>query len=78
MLWPHIEAEYREELQGIVDGLAAKGVTLDVWDVVATNAWLELDPYYLKWADTQLRRAPPATIAALSSPPAATPTTASR
>ncbi len=56
VLWPHIETEYREELQGIADGLAAKGVTLDVWDLVATNAWLELDPYYLKWADSHSNR----------------------
>ena len=51
VLWPHIETEYREELKGIVDGLAAKGVKLDLWDMVAANAWLELDPYYVKWAD---------------------------
>ena len=56
VFWPHIEAQYREELQGIVDGLAAKGVTLDLWDVVATNAWLELDPYYLKWATSDTAR----------------------
>src|SRR5919198_142870 len=45
-LWPHIEQEYRDELQGIVDGLKARGVKLDVWDLVALNAWLEL-PYYV-------------------------------
>jgi hypothetical protein len=54
--WPHIETEYRAELQGIVDGLAARGVRLDLWDIVATNAWLELDPYYTKWADTTSSR----------------------
>jgi Phospholipase B len=41
VLWPHIEQEYREELQGIVAGLNAKGVKLDLWDVVALNASLE-------------------------------------
>jgi len=51
VFWPRIEAEYRQELQGIVDGLAAKGVALDLWDLVATNAWLELDPYYVKFVD---------------------------
>src|SRR6185295_18863598 len=51
VLWPRIEAEYREELAGIVDGLAAKGVRLDIWDMVVTNSWLELDPYYVKWAE---------------------------
>ena len=42
MLWPHVEAEYRAELQGIADGALAHGVKLDVWDIVALNAWLEL------------------------------------
>ena len=56
VLWPKIEPEYRQELQGIVDGLAARGVGMDLWDVVATNAWLELDPYYVKWADKNSTR----------------------
>jgi len=46
VLWPHIENQYREELKGIAEGLKAKGVALDVWDVVVLNAWLELTPYY--------------------------------
>jgi hypothetical protein len=50
MLWPHVEAEYRAELQGIADGAAAHGVKLDLWDVVALNAWLEM-PYFDKWDD---------------------------
>jgi hypothetical protein len=52
-LWPHIEPEYREELSGIVEGLKATGSTLDIWDVVAMNAWLELSPYYLNWYEKQ-------------------------
>lgn len=56
VFWPHIEPEYRAELQGIVVGLNAKGVKLDLWDVVAMNAWLELDPYYVKWADSHSNR----------------------
>ncbi len=77
VLWPHIEFEYRQEMEGMVEGLAAKGVNLDIWDIVATNAWLELDPYYVKWADQSASR-PPANIAAPLSPPAATRETASR
>jgi hypothetical protein len=46
-LWPHVEQEYRDELQGIVDGQKAHGGKLDLWDLVALNAWLEL-PYYTK------------------------------
>ena len=52
MLWPHVEAEYRAELQGIADGAVAHGVKLDVWDVVALNAWLEF-PYFDKWDSKQ-------------------------
>lgn len=51
VLWPHIEPEYRAELQGIVEGVQAKGVKLDLWDIVTMNAFLELDPYYTKWAE---------------------------
>jgi hypothetical protein len=56
VFWPHIEPEYRAELQGIVSGVQAKGVKLDLWDIVVMNAWLELDPYYLKWADANTSR----------------------
>ncbi len=45
VLWPHIEREYREELQGIADGVRARGVKLDVWDIVAINASLEWHYY---------------------------------
>ena len=47
VLWPHIEQEYREELEGIAAGLNAHGVKLDIWDVVALNASLEWS-YYMK------------------------------
>lgn len=49
--WPHIEAEYREELEGIAAGLAARGIKLDVWDVTALNAMTEFVPYYVAWHD---------------------------
>ncbi|MEO8368802.1 MAG: C45 family peptidase [Candidatus Solibacter sp.] len=48
--WPRVEPQYRDELNGIVEGLKSRGVNLDIWDVVAFNAWLEL-PYYDKWHD---------------------------
>jgi hypothetical protein len=52
MMWPHIEAEYREELQGISDGVNAHGVgmKIDLWDVVALNAAEEWE-YYVKEYD---------------------------
>jgi len=61
MMWPHIEREYREELQGIADGLKAQGVELDVWDVVALNASPEWG-YYVKEYDRQHK--PVATVSA--------------
>jgi hypothetical protein len=48
--WPHVEPEYRDEMNGIVEGLKARDVKLDIWDVVALNAWLEVG-YYDKWYD---------------------------
>ena len=49
MMWPHIEAEYREELQGIVDGANAAGTKLDLWDVVAMNGALEWSYYVAQY-----------------------------
>lgn len=59
ILWPHVEAEYRAELQGIAAGLHAKGSKLDLWDVVTLNAWLELSPYYVNWFDRTKRQPTP-------------------
>ncbi|MBZ5610279.1 MAG: peptidase C45 [Acidobacteriia bacterium] len=53
VLWPRIESQYREELKGIAEGLKDRNVPLDLWDVVAQNAWLELSPYYTNWYDKQ-------------------------
>jgi hypothetical protein len=49
VLWPRVDTEYRQELQGLVAGLQSAGVKLDLWDVVAYNAWLELSPYYTNY-----------------------------
>jgi hypothetical protein len=47
IMWPRIEQQYREELQGIADGVAARGKKLDLWDIVAMNALAEWD-YYVR------------------------------
>jgi phospholipase B-like protein len=49
MLWPHIDAEYQQELQGITDGLKAQGVNLSLDDIVAFNAFEEVPDYYVPW-----------------------------
>jgi hypothetical protein len=51
MLWPHIDAEYQQEMSGIAEGAKARGVHVDVWDIVAMNASIELPQYYVPWLD---------------------------
>jgi hypothetical protein len=63
MMWPRIETEYREELQGIVDGANAKGVKLDLWDVVAMNGAEEWE-YYVKEYDKEHGTQPAASLVA--------------
>ncbi len=63
MMWPHIEQEYREELQGIAEGLNARGAKLDLWDVVAMNAAEEWG-YYVAEYDKQHGIQSPANVTA--------------
>jgi len=64
ILWPHLEPEYQEELQGIVEGLKAQGSTIDLWDIVALNGDIELSNYYLPMLNKkQGRENPPAAVA---------------
>src|SRR5260370_14513460 len=58
MLWPKIDAEYQQELQGIVEGLRARtGSKLDVDDIVAFNAFEELPEYYVPWLNKHQKMA---------------------
>lgn len=52
ILWPKVEAEYREEIEGIVEGANAAGAKVDLLDLVVLNATLELG-YYNSWVDRQ-------------------------
>jgi len=52
MMWPRIELQYREELQGITAGVNARGGRLDLWDIVAMNGLPEWG-YYVKEYDKQ-------------------------
>jgi Phospholipase B len=51
-LWHGIDPEYQQELRGIVAGLQAKRVKLDINDVVAMNAFMELPDYYVPWLNS--------------------------
>jgi hypothetical protein len=57
VLWPHIDTEYQQELQGIAEGLKARGVAMDLYDVVALNAFEEVPDYYVPWLDAKEKRA---------------------
>jgi hypothetical protein len=47
IFWPKLEKDYREEIGGIVEGLAARGRNYDRIDITALNGWIELAWYYI-------------------------------
>jgi hypothetical protein len=54
LLWPKIDPEYQQELQGIAEGLNARtGSQLDVYDIVAFNSFEEVPDYYVPWLNKQ-------------------------
>jgi hypothetical protein len=64
MLWPHIDAEYQQELQGIADGAKAHGIDLDVYDIVALNAFEEVPDYYVPWLNKRTKKSKTPKLAA--------------
>jgi hypothetical protein len=57
-LWPKLDPEYQQELQGITEGLNARsGSQLDVYDIVALNSFEEVPDYYVPWLDKQEKKA---------------------
>jgi hypothetical protein len=57
MLWLRIDPEYQEELKGILEGLRARGIKMDLDDLVALNAFEELPDYYVPWYNAQHKMA---------------------
>lgn len=57
VLWPHIEVEYRQELQGIADGMKQHGFDVDLWDIVTLNSTEEVPDYYVPWLDEKEKTA---------------------
>jgi len=54
ILWPKLDPEYQQELEGIAEGLHARtGSELDVWDIVALNSFEEVPDYYVPWLNKQ-------------------------
>jgi hypothetical protein len=58
MLWAGIDPEYQLEIDGIVEGLSAREVKADRWDLVALNANQELPYYYVPWLDKKEGKTP--------------------
>jgi len=57
-LWPKLDPEYQQELEGIAEGLHARtGSALDVYDIVALNSFEEVPDYYVAWLDKQRKTA---------------------
>lgn len=61
VLLPHVPSEYRQELEGIGDGLKARGSKLDLLDLVTMNASMEL-PYYYDEAKARQAKGVPSSI----------------
>lgn len=64
VLWPHIDPEYQQELDGIVAGLHAHGSSVDLWDIVALNGYIEIANYYVPWLNARAGKPnPPQAVA---------------
>ncbi|MCL4539946.1 MAG: phospholipase B family protein [Bacteroidetes bacterium] len=55
MFWPKLNKEYRTEIEGIAEGLRARGFKYDAIDITALNGWMELAYYYRPQLMRQLR-----------------------
>ena len=64
VMWPRVEPEYREEIAGMAEGLTARGVKADLWDLVALNANLELADY-ARWLERDRAAGKPERCSAL-------------
>jgi hypothetical protein len=63
VMWPHIDQEYRDEMQAIADGANAHGVQLDVWDIVVMNGAEEWS-YYVAQYNKDRKIKSPSTVTA--------------
>ena len=56
IFWPKIDKEYQAELEGIAEGLAARGYKYDKIDITVLNANIELASYYVPWLANKIRK----------------------
>jgi hypothetical protein len=53
--WNKLDPEYKQEIDGIVEGLQAKGKKYDSLDITALNGWMELASYYVPLLDEKIK-----------------------
>lgn len=53
VFWDKVDAEYQQEMIGQAEGLQAKGFKYDEWDVLAYNAHIELEGYYIPYLNAK-------------------------
>jgi hypothetical protein len=56
IFWPKLEKEYQEEIQGIAEGVAARGYKYDKIDITVLNANIELASYYVPWLANKIKQ----------------------
>jgi hypothetical protein len=61
VLLPRVPTEYRQEIEGIEEGLKARGSKLDLLDLVTMNASMEL-PYYYDEAKSRQAKGVPSSV----------------
>ncbi len=54
-LWPKLDREYKDEINGIAEGLQAKGLKYDSLDITAYNGMMELAFYYVPQLMDQIK-----------------------
>ena len=55
IFWPKLDKEYQEEIQGIAEGLSARGYKYDKYDITALNANIEIASYYVPWLANKMK-----------------------
>jgi hypothetical protein len=58
LFWPKLTDEERREIDGIVEGVRARGKEIDRLDVTAMNGWLEIAWYYIPTLEKRENAAP--------------------
>jgi hypothetical protein len=64
LFWSKVDREYQEELQGMAEGLQARGFKYDATDMLVQNSWIDIAWYYLPYQEAKQKgvavsKAPP-------------------